>query len=92
MHAGETLPTDLFEAAVDSADEYSKHARLFRMSCAVKCQFVVNLMTPHIGGSAPHRKKTPLNVSGVQKKPALSSRFGQSLTSRNQVWFRLFQV
>lgn len=25
MHAGETLPEDLFEAAVDSADEYSKH-------------------------------------------------------------------
>lgn len=25
MHAGEMLPKDLFEAAVDSADEYSKH-------------------------------------------------------------------
>lgn len=25
MHAGEMLPEDLFEAAVDSADEYSKH-------------------------------------------------------------------
>lgn len=72
MHAGEKLPEDLFEAALDSIEESSKHRRgLFRMSCDVECQFVVKLTASEVATALHSKEQTMfryLKVLAVLRK------------------------